>query len=328
VILRTALSALASAAALAVVGCGDDVPHFDYPRDGELRLDQVQAKGTHNSYHIAPDPFQLADWNYTHSPLGEQLGEHGIRQFELDININVFDDRFEVFHILRIDEGTTCFLLVDCFRDLERWSDRNRAHHPIVVMVELKDGFDASYAEHFFDLFEEELLSVWPQDRLITPDFVRGDYATVREALADRGWPTLGEVRGRALFFFLDSGEHRDFYTHGDTSLDGRLAFVTASSEKPYGAITSLDDPIGSAVAIDTEVAAGMLVRTRVDTLGDEGPEVDPDRLDAALSSGAQFLSTDIEDLELPGGAPSRCNPVTAPEDCTATDIENPEFLD
>ncbi len=312
---------------MAAVGCGEDALSFDYPKDDLLRLGDLQAKGTHNSYHVAPDPFQLADWNYTHSPLGVQLGAHGIRQFELDININVFDDRFEVYHIIRIDEGTTCFTLVDCLEDMKRWSDDNRAHAPIVVMVEIKDGFDASYAEHFFELFEEELLSVWPEDRLITPDFVRGDYATLREALADRGWPTLGEIRSCALFFFLDSGEHRDFYTHGDTSLDGRLAFVTASSDKPYGAITSLDDPIGEADAIDSEVAAGMLVRTRVDTLSDEGPEVDPARLDAALASGAQFLSTDIEDLALPDGSPVRCNPVTAPADCAAADLENPDFL-
>ena len=27
-----------------------------HPRDDELRLDQIQVRGTHNSYHVAPDP--------------------------------------------------------------------------------------------------------------------------------------------------------------------------------------------------------------------------------------------------------------------------------
>jgi len=313
---------------LAFCACGDAAIEFDYPRDELLRLNHLQAKGTHNSYHLAPDPFELADWNYTHTPLGDQLGVHGIRQFELDININVFDDRFEVYHIVRIDEGTTCFLLTDCLRDMKRWSDRNPAHHPIVAMVEIKDGYDDSYAEHFFDLFESELLSIWPEDRLVTPDLVRGAYATLREALADRGWPTLGELRGRALFFFLDRGEYRDFYTHGETSLDGRLAFVTASMDKPYGAITSLDNPIAEAAEIDAAAEAGMLVRTRVDTLTDQGPEVDQTRLEAALASGAHFLSTDVEDLALPDGSPSRCNPITAPAECAPADLEDPQFME
>ncbi|MEZ4238711.1 MAG: hypothetical protein R3F59_21680 [Myxococcota bacterium] len=31
--------------------------------------------------------------------------------------------------------------------------------------------------------------------------------------------------------------------------------------------------------------------------------------------------------VEIPGGAPSRCNPVTAPEDCASTDVEDPARL-
>ena len=61
-----------------------------------VRLDQAQWIGTHNSYHLAPDPVadQLmrsvvpreADANaHSHRPLAEQLQELGVRQFEFDL---------------------------------------------------------------------------------------------------------------------------------------------------------------------------------------------------------------------------------------------------
>ncbi len=62
----------------------------------DLRLNQVQVIGTHNSYHIAPspgvlkviatlNPNQAESLDYTHRPLAEQFGELGIRQIELDV---------------------------------------------------------------------------------------------------------------------------------------------------------------------------------------------------------------------------------------------------
>ena len=67
-----------------------------YPLDDQLKLNQMQVLGTHNSYHLAPDP-ALAEvlnkidpaWPRTleHSdvPLDEQLSDQGIRQIELDV---------------------------------------------------------------------------------------------------------------------------------------------------------------------------------------------------------------------------------------------------
>src|SRR5262245_16488950 len=77
------------ALAIPVAGCGDQQggtgPTFDYPRDGELRLNHLQAKGTHNSYHIAPEGDLIPALEYTHMPLDVQLSSQGVRQFELDV---------------------------------------------------------------------------------------------------------------------------------------------------------------------------------------------------------------------------------------------------
>lgn len=324
--MRRSLTSLALAT-LAAVGCGDGgPPPFDYPRDGELRLEELQARGTHNSYHIAPDPFVIADWNYTHSPLGDQL-EGGMRQFELDLYIDADYASLRVFHLPNLDPGTTCATFVDCLRQLKDWSDEHPAHHPIAVMLEIKDAFDPEIADLYLSLIDDSITEVWPRDRLVTPDLVRGDAAGVGQAIAERGWPTLGEVRGRALFFLLDHADYRDAYTGGGAGLAGRVAFVNSRPGDAFAGVAVLDNPVGNGAAIADALAANMLVRTRIDVLTADGYQIDPALRDAALASGAQFLSTDDETFAVPGGSPSRCNPITAPADCDAAAIEDPQFF-
>ena len=61
-----------------------------------LKMNQVQLIGTHNSYHIAPEPGimkiiksvmpnEAANISYTHRPLPEQLDILGMRKLELDV---------------------------------------------------------------------------------------------------------------------------------------------------------------------------------------------------------------------------------------------------
>ena len=251
-----------------------------------------------------------------------------MRQFELDLYIDAAGEGFDVFHVVNLDDGTTCPRLDECLRQIKDWSDDHRAHHPIAVMLELKDPFDADTAETALDLVDEVIRSVWPEDRLVTPDLVRGDAAELRAAITAGGWPTLGELRGRALFWIHSGPEHRDVYTRGGTSLAGRAAFVRAEFDAPYAAVRVLDDPIADAAAIAEAVAANMLVRTRIDVLDQEdGFAIDPDKLEAALASGAHFLSTDDESFEIPEGAPSRCNPIGAPGVCTSVALEDPDQL-
>ena len=85
-------------------------------------------------------------------------------------------------------------------------------------------------------------------------------------------------------------------------------------------------------------VAAGFLVRTRAismpDALHDDAATLRAE-LDRALESGAHIISTDVPvprddvalHVEIPGGTPSRCNPVTAPAECTAASIEDPALI-
>jgi hypothetical protein len=99
--------------------------------------------------------------------------------------------------------------------------------------------------------------------------------------------------------------------------------------------VSSINDPIGDADAIAAALAAGHLVRTRSDSDGTEARAGDAGPRDAAIASGAHFVSTDFPVphpdtgyvVEMPGGTPSRCNPVAAPPECTSLAIEDPAFI-
>jgi hypothetical protein len=144
----------------------------------ETRLNQIQAIGSHNSYHVAPPKELLetitkfnksaAAWNYTHPPLPEQL-DMGIRQFELDIFADTkgglfskpsmlgvarmagakdltFDPEaklakpgFKVLHVPDIDCWSNAPTLKGALEDMKAWSDKHPGHLPVMILLECKD---------------------------------------------------------------------------------------------------------------------------------------------------------------------------------------------
>jgi hypothetical protein len=304
--------------------------------DNVLKINHLQVKGTHNSYHLKPQEQTIIPWNYSHLPLDQQFTTQGVRAVELDVSYSAALGYLEVFHLGGgLDEQTTCRIFVDCLSTLERWSAGHPAHHPIFIQIEVKDALEGAELDALLTTIETEILSIWSLERIVTPDFVKGQAASLKDALATTGWPTLGKVRGRALFFFDNGGVLTEQYTRGHLNLDGRVLFVPSSPEDPYAAVAKLNDPIPDASAIAEAVAAGMIVRTRADADSVEPSAGDTSRRDAALASGAQIVSTDYPapvstypySVEIPGGTPTRCNPVAAPASCTSLAIENPALM-
>lgn len=204
-----------------------------------------------------------------------------------------------------------------------------------MVWLEPKGQFDAAIADAFFEDLEAELLAAWPREKVITPDVVRGDSSELRAAVRERGWPKLGASRGHVLFALLNDRGYREHYLRGRPNLEGRLLFVQSSQADPFGAVMAMDDPIRDGALIRAAVEANFLVRTRADSGTVEARSNDGRRLQAALESGAQMISTDFPArvegfeyrVEMPGGRPSRCNPVNAPKACTAGAVEDPGLL-
>jgi hypothetical protein len=307
-----------------------------YPLDDALRLNDFQARATHNSYHVRPPLGRFPEYQYTHSALDVQLGEEGVRSFELDVYYD--PTGWRVHHLTVADEISTCPRLIECLQLMRVWSKLHPLHHPVVVLVEPKGFYvpgritDGPIPGHW-DSLDAEIRSVLGPGELLTPDDVRGAHATLPEALAADGWPSLRATRGRFLFVMLDEGEDRADYVSGAPNLAGRAMFVLSSEGRPDAAVLKVDDPIGGFDRIRSLVGAGFLVRTRSDgTL-----ESNYARLAAALASGAQIISTDAPVagrypdpdyfLDIPEGMPSRCNPLTTDATCTARDIEDPQAL-
>ncbi len=303
------------------------------PLDDTLRVHHLQAKATHNSYHLRPES-PLVEWDYEHAPLGEQLERQGVRSVELDLNFDARCGRLEVYHVRVLDERTSCRLFTDCLLALRTFSEGHPGHQPLMVHLEPK-GAEGLWDEARFALLEREILSVFDRGWIITPDEVRGELPTLREAITTRGWPTLGATRGRVLFYLDDSGAPRAVYTRGGRDLQGRLLFVDSDPTDPFAGVVILNDPISNAMAITSALTQGFLVRTRADSNPVVARTNDRTQAERALASGAQLVSTDFPapiagsmySVAIPGGSPSRCNPVTAPPQCTSAAIEDPTRL-
>lgn len=328
-------------AALVVALCGGAV----YAGPDALRMNQIQVIATHNSYHVHPKkglveqvrPFypEAETFRYTHAPLDVQLGR-GVRSFELDLHC--FPDGYQVYHVPHIDFETTCRRLVDCLACVRDWSARHPRHVPIVFLLEIKDDREALAMSSSLpvdaatlDELDEEIRSVFGPERVITPDLVRGDAATLETAVRTHGWPTLEAARGKVLFILHEGGANRDLYTHGRPSLEGRAMFVRSEPGRPDAATLVMDSP--DVEKIRRVVKQGYLVRTRADA----GLVFTDTRRQDALASGAQIVSTDFPLGEahaetgyvvaLPGGVAVRPNPVNAPPSQADAVPEDPGYL-
>jgi hypothetical protein len=343
-------------------------PQPAYRLDDTLRLNHIQVLGSHNSYHSPPypevldalrgvNPATAAGLDYGHRPLREQF-DVGVRQIELDVWSDpdggkfanptllesldlpppdpavMHEPGFKVIHEANIDTRSNCLTFVLCLRAVKTWSDAHPGHVPIMIEVEMKDATD-DVTPATFDALEAEIRSVFDTDELVTPDDVRGDDPSLGNAVRTRGWPTLGEVRGRVIFT-LDNESLAAVARRGHPSLRGRLLFTPSAPGEGDAAFAKLNDPIEDAAMIEAALAANMLVRTRADADTVQARSGDAAMRDAALAGGAQFVSTDYEvpdprfpryEVRVPGGTPARCNPVTAPPDCRSADVEDPQLL-
>lgn len=148
------------------------------PVRGVLRIDQLRLLGTHNSYHVAPDPAvarlvaaaaptEARAIDCTQKPIPEQLGRLGLRHLELDcyrdpagglfaaplgLTLAIAAGRAEplpwreelaepgikVLHSPGFDFRTTVPTLHAALREVKAWSDTHPRHVPVFLLLELK----------------------------------------------------------------------------------------------------------------------------------------------------------------------------------------------
>ena len=294
--------------------------------------------------------------DYTHLPLDQQLGLQNVRQFELDlfadpkgglfvqpmvaevvqargIKVANHDPQGElakpgikVLHHQDFDYRTNHLTFIDALTAVKEWSVKNPKHVPIFILLELKDRplsritvKPVPWDKEQLASLEKEIRSVFDAKSIITPDVVRGEAKTLREAVLERGWPTLNDCRGKILFA-LDNGDPvRKEYLALRPGLQEGLLFADVGEQHSAAAFFKINDPVRGFERIQRLVKAGFLVRTRADADTKEARKNDTRRRDKALASGAQMVSTDFPvavpaistySVQLPGNAAYRPNPV------------------
>lgn len=312
------------------------------------------------------DPAAFATLDYAHPSLSKQLDD-GVRQLELDVYGDAKGGRyahpaidtlvrqaglppdppfadpavmqrpgFKVMHIQDLDQRSNCQPFTACLAEIRAWSHAHPMHLPIFILVETvlspaRKPYPAVEPEPFdskaLDALDTEVRTVFARQEYLSPDDVRGSFATLNAAIRSHGWPTLQRARGKVIFL-LDQRWVGPAYLRGHPSLRGRVFFTNAAPGGDDAAFTELND--GDAASIARLVKQGYLVRTRTDADLKEAARNDTTRRDAMLASGAQLLSTDYPDGEpaatgyavsFPGHLHARCDPLFTQVRCTAAEL-------
>jgi hypothetical protein len=367
-----------------VSACQPTKPGLDH----QVRLNEIQVGGTHNSYHVeapkaeeqlrgAVAPADERTLEYDHPALPIQLSTQHVRQVELDIHLDSKGGLFahpylrqllhegplpyqaemekpgiKVLHIHDVDYLSNCPTFIDCLQALKSWSDAHPKHLPIMVLVTVLIAsittlpanlqvHEEQWTAAVMPEIDRTIRSVLPAADLITPDDVRGRHPSLEQALRGRGWPTVARSRGRFLFTMDNHEPYRSRYLQAFPEVRHAVLFVDADPPgpgvgvEPWRAFVEMTDPTGADQAIIQRlVREGYVVRTRADADTVQARSNDTSVRDAALASGAQWVSTDYPApgiarrfgsdywVGLPSHTTARCNPINGPKACTGHDAQ------
>jgi hypothetical protein len=144
----------------------------------EIRMNQVQVIGTHNSYKRSVSEAEQAKYDellqrpgaydaslaYDHASIPNQLARQGVRGLELDLfpdpegglyaqpilrtqlGLGPLADPawtrpgIKTFHVADLDYATTCVAFVTCLQQVKAFSDATPRHVPLLIMLELKSS--------------------------------------------------------------------------------------------------------------------------------------------------------------------------------------------
>lgn len=243
---------------------------------------------------------------------------------------------FKVLHIKDVDYETNYYTFKEALSALKKWSDEHPNHLPLFINIETKADSpgDVNGILHFLgfkrcikyddaacDSIDEEIKSVFGNElkNILTPDRVRGPFATLDEMATNNGWPLLDECRGKIMFIMEGSAEK--MYPKNHPSMQGRAMFVYAEPGTPECAFVVMNEPRKWEEKIGELVKKGYIVRTRADAETQESRGNDYTRMKSAFESGAQIISTDYYKadtrwsdyhVKFPNGEAGRKDPVNA----------------
>ncbi len=279
---------------------------------------------------ILPKEYDPHELDYEHEPLQVQLDSFHLRSFGIDIYPDpeggqfyhrkknnllgkpkasgiaaLKEPGFKVMHIPDIDYNTRYYTFKSMLTDLKKWSDEHPTHLSVFILIEGKEASIASTLKklHFTkaipftpalcDDIDKEIKAVFGDhpDKIITPDIVRGNYATLREAVTANNWPSIGAARGKFIFIAMEKADKP--YLIGHPNLEGRMMFTFSKEGNQEAAFIKYEDPILNEKEIKAAVQQGYMIRTRADNPNKQNRSGDYTQMMKAFESGAQIISSD-----------------------------------
>ncbi|MGH3313224.1 MAG: phosphatidylinositol-specific phospholipase C domain-containing protein [Streptomyces sp.] len=149
--------------------------------------------------------------------------DSGASLLELDVWTNAFGSGWRVSHSNPTGNDNNCEnasattglrtgerdqRLDGCLADMRAWHDAHPGHPPVLIKVEMKDGFNDKGGRGPDEL--DTLLSEQLGDALFRPADVVGSHATLDEAVGTEGWPSREAMAGKFLFELIPGTVEED----------------------------------------------------------------------------------------------------------------------
>ena len=178
------------------------------PRIDNIPYNVLQQTSSHNSYDTDDHSIGIKD----------QFDNHGTHSFELDIHNgdpdkffewgkdDVLENDFHVYHV-SWDAGSRYDSFSEAMNDVGGLGNT----YPVTVFVDLKDELNSSgdQSSATFDTILENSLGsqniYTPQDLIRKAQAVDPTITTLADAVAEVGWPTLGELNGKVMVVATDN---------------------------------------------------------------------------------------------------------------------------
>jgi hypothetical protein len=207
----------------------------------QLPYSSTTGVGVHNSYDKAAFPY-FAD-----------ALDSGAGMLELDVWTNVFGSSWRVSHDNPLGNNNNCANattpaqlrtnaqnrdLAGCLTDIRTWHDAHPGHRPIVLKIEMKDGFlgTSGRGPAQFDALVSGKLG----DSVFRPADLTGAHADLDQAVQADGFPTRAALAGKFIIELIPGTveeqnplDHlwtdQEYATHlRDLKAAGRLGDATA----------------------------------------------------------------------------------------------------
>ncbi|MEW2085535.1 phosphatidylinositol-specific phospholipase C domain-containing protein [Streptomyces sp. NPDC005283] len=165
---------------------------------GQLPYSSATWVGVHNAYEKAKYPY-FAD-----------ALDSGAGMLEIDVWTNVFGRSWRVSHSNPLGNNNNCVNassaaelrtksrnqdLGGCLADMKAWHDAHPGHRPVLIKMEMKDGFQANNGRGPAAL--DALLSARLGDALFRPADLAGGRPELDTAVRTDGWPSRSALVGK-----------------------------------------------------------------------------------------------------------------------------------